>query len=159
MASVTASSGAPVGIIMSAPRFALGVALIAAMEDAVARGAIDWRRESCMTFCADIYRAVLGVDPAARWRGRWRSRTGMARALRRAGFASVSEACRPIAADLGWPAIAPAEAETGDAGVIRIDGGEACAMRHASGLWVARAAAGYLALDGRAAVAAWRVLP
>lgn len=47
-----------------------------------------WGRHDCSLFAADCVLAMTGEDPAARFRGRYKTPKGAAGALKRAGFAS-----------------------------------------------------------------------
>lgn len=136
-------------------RSRLAAALVAAMG--ATAGPADWATDNCMIFCADIYRAALGVDPAAPFRGRWSSPRGMRRVLVRDGFASPDAAAAATAVRMGWREIVPAAAETGDAGLIAVGNARACAIRHPSGFWVARGAGGWAALGDEFCPRAWSI--
>lgn len=112
---------------------------------AIAAGPALWGRDDCLMAYADLLRDVLGYDIAHAFRGRYRTKTGFVRVLRRMGYASLSEAFVPQATGLGWMRIDPADAAPGDAGVLAAKGVESCAMLHASGFWIARGANGFVA--------------
>jgi hypothetical protein len=76
-------------------------------------------QHDCALFAAGAVEAVSGVDPAAAWRGRYQTKEGGLRVLKRAG---VTDHIAATAAAL--PEIAPAFAAAGDV---------ACVMDEASG--------------------------
>lgn len=49
-----------------------------------------WGRMDCALFAAGAVKAMTGTDPLA-GAGRWKSQAGAARAIRRAGFASLEQ--------------------------------------------------------------------
>ena len=53
----------------------------------VAREGFAWGRHDCALFAAGAVEAVTGTDPAAAWRGQYRTRAGGMRLIRAAGFA------------------------------------------------------------------------
>lgn len=70
-------------------------------------------RSNCLRLVADLDRAMTGHDPMRGVRRETRSAKGVARVMRRRGFASVVDA---LAAT--YPEIAPAMARRGDCGVV-----------------------------------------
>jgi len=129
-------------------------ALVAKM--AKTSGAPDWNGDDCKDFAAAPIVDGLGIDPVARFRGRWKTKRGALRVLLRMGYRSVLEACEDIAKDLGWPRIDPHEAESGDFGLAMVADVPTCVIRHPSGLWVCRSMNGYACLPVNVVVAAWR---
>lgn len=63
-------------------------ALVAYLEACEARP-FAWGRHDCALFAAGAVLAMTGEDPAARYRGRYRSAAGSLRALRRFGAGSL----------------------------------------------------------------------
>ena len=63
----------------------------------------------CALFAAGAVDAVTGTDPAAKWRGAYRSKEGGLRALKRAGYSDHIEATAAV-----LPEIHPAFAAEGD---------------------------------------------
>lgn len=53
------------------------------------RRPFEWGQCDCCLFVADWVQTMAGFDPAAALRGRYHSRLGAKRALRRAGFNSI----------------------------------------------------------------------
>lgn len=147
-----------------------------------------WGVSDCALAVMDIYAAVLGRDPAAAYRGRYRTRLGAARALRRLAGGDLGDGLAAVAAAEGWPEIAPPAAMTGDLGLIGTPSGPAAAMFLASrsaqgasaplvasrsgvppsaprglsgpdGLWLHRLDFGFAALPASAVRRAWCVSP
>lgn len=81
-----------------------------------------WGTHDCALAAANILRGPLGVDPAAAWRGRYRTARGARRVL---GAKGLPGALAATARRLRWPSIAPAKARTGDIGLIRTKDGHA----------------------------------
>lgn len=142
---------------MGAHLTALPPGMDAAIAAAIARWCrrrLDWGRTDCALSIADVYCAVLGFDPAARWRGRYRSQSGAARALGRGG---LLRATARVAAECGWHRMLhPSSARTGDLAVLRVPHGATLAIRY-GGLWVAPRDRGYVAFADEAVVVAWAV--
>jgi hypothetical protein len=107
--------------------------------------------DDCCLAAANIYAAVLGIDPAARWRGRYRTRRGAQRQLGKEGIIGTLAS---VAKAHGWRRIRPSAAKTGDLGIIRTAEGPAVAIRYA-GRWHNHVDYGFFAAD-RAAIA-WSV--
>lgn len=78
---------------------------------------MTWGRDDCMLAVADVVRSLTGNDPARRFRGRYRSRTG---ALRLLGPAGAVKAVANIARALHGKRIKPALALPGDVGLVPI---------------------------------------
>lgn len=72
-------------------------------------------RDDCLLFVANIDRDVIGIDPAAGYRGKYRSKRGAARVLGKGG---VEGFARMIAARYGWKEIDPRAARPGDRGLV-----------------------------------------
>jgi hypothetical protein len=112
-----------------------------------------WGEDDCLMALANIYMAALGVDPAAAWRGRYRTERGARRLMGKGG---VLKATTKGAGSVGWRRIAPAKALPGDLGVARTVNGAAGVIRHGD-YWIGRRDRGFSAVDDRAVAAAWRV--
>ncbi len=78
---------------------------------------MQWGRDDCMLAVADIVHNLTGNDPARRFRGRYRSRSG---ALRLLGPAGAVRAVGNIAGALHGKRIKPALALPGDVGLVPI---------------------------------------
>lgn len=71
--------------------------------------AIDAAQDDCCTFAAGAVLAITGVDAMAEFRGRYRTRIGSLRALRRIGAGSLADTL-----DGKFGRIRPAFAQRGD---------------------------------------------
>ena len=72
-----------------------------------------WGESDCVLFAAGAVEAMTGVDPAAPWRGRYRTERGAWRVLRRAGFRDHLEAAAAV-----LPQIPAGAAREGDLAVV-----------------------------------------
>jgi len=70
-----------------------------------------WGRQDCALFVCDCIQAMCGEDPAARFRGRYRTARGAQRAIRRIGSA---QDLADLATRVLGPSIPPAFARRGD---------------------------------------------
>lgn len=122
------------------------------LEEAAARPP-DWGVLDCMLFPADWVLLATGHDPAAGWRGRYRTELGAAQLIRRGG--GLPAMTRQ--AMTRWPATTAAE--RGDVGLIRIETptgptecGGICAGRAWSAIYV-----GGLYVGPAEPLAAWSI--
>ncbi|MFE0754183.1 DUF6950 family protein [Inquilinus sp. NPDC058860] len=118
-----------------------------------ASSAFAWGRMDCTCWVADWVRARTGADAMAAWRGRYRSRLGQARLLRREAGGLVGAASRGLAA-IGAVPIDPAAAGPGDVGIIDTEDGPAMAIRGQLA-WLAKTGDGLWRCP--AATMAWRI--
>lgn len=86
-----------------------------------------WGEHDCCLFAADVVRAITGRDPAAAFRGRYRTRRGAQLALKRYGRGTL---LATVTAILGEP-VPPLLARRGD--VLYMDGPQGPAMGVCSG--------------------------
>jgi hypothetical protein len=131
---------------------------IMTFDEAIRTALLDWCArpvrygiDDCCLAAANIYVEVLGVDPAAGWRGRYRTRRGAQRLLGKEGIIGT---LATAAKEQGWRRIRPAAAMTGDLGIIRTAEGPAVAIRYA-GRWHNHVDYGFVAVEQ--AVIAWSV--
>lgn len=117
-------------------------AAIEAAEDEWLNRPIVWGEHDCGLAAANLLKGVLGRDPAARYRNRYRTPLGYRRVLRRDGHADLAAAVAHIARSLGWREIAPADAEPGDLGLAPHPAGASCVLCK-GGLWVGPGEGGY----------------
>lgn len=123
-------------------------ALSAEVEAARTRP-FEWGRHDCALWAADCVMAMTGNDPAACWRGRYRTALGAARILRRSGCDDIAAMAARV---LDAPLPSPVMARRGD---ILSDG-------EAMGVCIGAAAA-FLSPDGlvfkplAACAVGWRV--
>lgn len=117
-----------------------------------AREPFAWGQADCALFMADWVRAARGLDPAAPLRGRYRSRRGAARHIRRLG--GMEAMGRALAARAGLAETA--SPQPGDIGLV-LDpvAGPLFAVRTAIG-WAAKSPRG-IALVAIPVIVAWRV--
>lgn len=126
---------------------------LAAHCRAGASAAFAWGGMDCTSWVADWVLTLTGRDAMAEWRGRYRSRIGFARLLRREPEGLLGAARRGLAS-AGAREIDPAAALPGDVGMIETTAGPAMALRgHAS--WLAKTSDGLWRCH--APVAAWRL--
>ena len=74
----------------------------------------QWGSHDCCLFASDCVRAITGVDPASRFRGRYKTRLGAIRIMRRHAGGGVVETARKVAADLGLAEVPVLRARRGD---------------------------------------------
>lgn len=85
--------------------------------DAVRRGLdratclMSWGTDDCALWVADIVRDARGYDPAADWRGAYKTRAGATALL---GPLGLPRALRRAALRWGWTRVDPADARAGD---------------------------------------------
>ncbi|MEN2980854.1 hypothetical protein P7L78_21925 [Tistrella bauzanensis] len=121
-----------------------------------------WGALDCSIWAADWVRIVRGADPAAAWRGRYRTARGCARLIRRHPGGLAAMAADGLLS-IGCLTVAPDVARPGDVGIIRgIDPArtgvvvEAIAIRGRAS-WITKIERGIARHDPGAAVAAWEV--
>ncbi|MCK1669444.1 hypothetical protein [Bradyrhizobium sp. 153] len=135
-------------------REALERAVVAAM-DAAGRSAMQWGRDDCALWCANILRQVLTYDGAARFRGRYRTKIGAHRVLGKAGLAA---ALREAARRHKWRRVKPGAELPGDIGLALISGVASTVICRAPGWFVGRNEAGFTALPTSAIRIIWAIV-
>jgi hypothetical protein len=118
-----------------------------------ASSAFAWGRMDCTCWVADWIVARTGQDAMGAWRGRYRSRLGQARLLRREPDGLVGAASRGLAA-IGAEPIDPPAAQPGDIGIIATADGPAMAIRGQLA-WLAKTGDGLWRCP--VATMAWRI--
>lgn len=141
-----------------------------ALENAVVEGmaraeksVMQYGVDDCALWVADIQRDVLGYDPAAHVRGRYKTRIG---ALRVTGAAGLLGQLRGIARRHKWKRIEPRAAKPGDTGLawtlIQVGKREvptlATVICRAPGWFVGRNTGGFTAVRADKVAVAWSVL-
>jgi len=116
---------------------------------ASARTPFAWGSADCCTFAADWVTARTGRDPMAQLRGRYRSRLGAARLIRRGGGL-----VRLWVEALGF---GEAGLEQGDIGLIEVGGGLVGAIRTGIGWAMKDVDGGVVVLPEVVASVTWRV--
>lgn len=140
-------------------RAQLARAVLVAM-DAATVATMQWGKDDCALWCANALRPVLGYDPAAKFRGRYRTRLGAARALGKGGLLA---ALRSTARRHDWQRIDPRLAQPGDVGLAWVVGpGQkpvlATVICRARGWFVGRNETGFSAQKAERVAVAWSVL-
>ncbi|WP_395674696.1 DUF6950 family protein [Inquilinus sp.] len=110
-------------------------------------------RMDCTSWVADWVLARTGRDAMAAWRGRYRSRAGYRRLLRREPDGLAGAAARGLAG-VGARPVDPAAAQPGDVGIIETTDGPAMAIRGQLS-WLAKTGDGLWKCPS--ATAAWRL--
>lgn len=136
---------------MTDPRARLEAALVAEMA---ACGPMQWGRDDCALWCANILREALGYDAAAPFRGRYRTRRGAHRVLGKTGLAA---ALRAAGRRHGWRRAKPGEERVGDIGLILVGGVASTVICRAPGWFVGRSEHGWTALPAAEVRLAWSV--
>lgn len=77
----------------------------------------------CSTFGADVVNALTGVDPAAQFRGKYKTKLGGIRAIRKAGYQDQIDFL-----EKNYTEIAPAFATVGDIGITSNATGDGVAL-------------------------------
>lgn len=115
-----------------------------------------WGRFDCALFACDCAAAMTGVDAGARFRDRYRTELGAARALKRIGGVASLEA---LAIAVLGPPISVAEAQRGDVVLIETEWGPALAVIALNGreAFAPSRTHGIVALPVASAHSAWRV--
>ena len=110
-----------------------------------------WGVQDCCLWGADWVRLATGRDPAAGWRGRYRTAIGAARLVtRRGGFEAHVAACLADAGLTETP-----DPQPGDVGVIMWPNGPVLAVRTSAG-WAHKLEAG-IVITGGCLIRAWSV--
>ena len=116
---------------------------------------MQWGRDDCALWCADIVKAGLGYDAAAAFRGRYRTRIGARRVLGRQGLAG---ALRTAARKHGWRRIKAGAEQTGDIGLLMLGEVPVTVICRASGWFVARNEHGWSAVPAKHIRILWQVI-
>lgn len=114
--------------------------------------------DDCMLFVANIDLAVTGVDTAAAYRGRYKTKRGAARVMGKRGVAGAALAA---AKWFKWSRIDPQEAKPGARGLVDTPEGPAAVIFDGT-FWVGRKEGGVSAcrtvIDGKCVIRmAWSV--
>lgn len=111
-----------------------------------------WGETDCLLSLANIVDLVKGYDPAAEFRGRYRTKLGALRVTRKyGGFVGALDA---MARRFKWEAVTPSEARVGAIGII---GEFTFAIKHRS-LWLQRVDGGGFGGEPNSSITrAWRI--
>lgn len=103
-----------------------------------------WGVDDCALWVAEPLRKTLGYDPAAAFRGRYKTERGSRRVLGKGGLlAAMTSAGKRH----GWKRIPPARAEPGDVGLALVNDVVSTVICRASGWFVGRTGTGYTAVS------------
>lgn len=111
----------------------------------------EWGACDCCLFAADIVRGISGVDPAEKFRGKYKSKRGADRIISRLGGLRAA-----ISAQLG-DEIIPNLAMRGDVVLLNNAGREVVGVVNLSGQISAMGETGVVTLPINDAICAWRV--
>ncbi len=116
---------------------------------------VDWGRDDCVPFVADIVRDLTGEDPLGNaWRGRWSS----PREAEALTPLTLGPAVARRLREIGWSRVAPRTMRPGAICLVRIAGRRpmhVVALALGSGRVLARAPRGVAFWPASAVVAAW----
>lgn len=91
----------------------------------------QWGVNDCALRACDVVLAITGTDVAAEFRGRYTTRVGATRVMRRLYGGNLERVAEKIAAAHGMPEIPPALARRGDVVLVDTDHGPSLGvMRH-----------------------------
>lgn len=123
--------------------------MVIALVDRIYLRPFEWGVSDCCTRACDVFAALHGVDPMAPLRGRYKTRLGALRLIRRmGGWQAMTEA---LAAQAG---LVPGGAAQGDLGLVETGRGPGLAVRALHG-WAAPLDNGVVILPR--ALASWGV--
>lgn len=134
------------------PRAQLESALLAAMA---VTAPMQWGRDDCALWCADIVKSALGYDAAARFRGRYRTRIGARRVLGRHGLPG---ALRAAARKHKWRRIKAGAEQVGDIGILMLADVPVTVICRAPGWFVARNEQGWSAMPSEHIRILWAIV-
>lgn len=137
---------------MSDQRHSLERALGAAMSCAAQ---MQWGKDDCALWCANILNDALGYDAAERFRGRYRTRLGARRVLGRQGLAG---ALRAAARKHGWRRIEVGQEHVGDIGLAILNGAPSTVICRSQGWFIGRNEMGWTALQAKDVRVVWAIV-
>lgn len=118
-------------------------------------GEMQWGRDDCALWCIDIVRSVLDYDPAAVFRGRYRTKIGAHRVLGKAGLAGAFKA---EARRRKWHRVTVGSEQVGDLGIAHIGGIQSTVICRAPGWFIGRNENGWTALPSKYVRIIWSVI-
>jgi len=111
-----------------------------------------WGSRDCCTWVCDWVLARRGIDPAAPFRGRYKTVRGAAGFIRRAGSLAIA-----VSQAMERAGLERTEApDAGDIGLIATSDGDALAIRTARG-WASRGLRGITISTSATCIVAWKV--
>jgi hypothetical protein len=133
-------------------REALYLSISKSMESAAE---LTWGMDDCGMWCGDIFKEALGYDPVERFRGRYKTRIGAKRVL---GSGGLPAAIRAISRKYGWHHIKEGDEQSGDIGIVEINGVPSTVICRAPGWFIGRNDFGWTALQSSAVRVMWSVI-
>lgn len=118
-------------------------------------GEMQWGKDDCALWCANILKAALGYDGAERFRGRYRTRRGAGRVL---GAAGLAGALRVAARKHKWRRIKVGAEQVGDIGILMLGQVPVTVICRAPGWFVARNEMGWSAMPSNLVRIIWAVV-
>jgi hypothetical protein len=118
-------------------------------------GEMQWGRDDCALWCANILKDALGYDGAERFRGRYRTRIGAQRVLGKQGLAG---ALRAAARKHNWRRIEAGQERVGDIGILMVGQVPVTVICRAPGWFVARNEMGWSAMQSNLVRIIWAIL-
>lgn len=113
-------------------------------------GQIIWGANDCCMAVSDTYQSLLGLDLMARWRGRYTTRRGAIRIVRKDGHKAIEEAIVATAEELGFSEVdRPADFDLGLVQIRDDVSGEdmICPAIYLDRWWNMRGPHGFLSVD------------
>ncbi|WP_407654382.1 DUF6950 family protein [Bradyrhizobium prioriisuperbiae] len=135
-------------------RSRLEAAILVAMIDAMAHE-MKWGRDDCALWVGNIIREACGYDPAADFRGRYKTKIGAKRKMGKGGLAAIGRSC---ARKHKWRRINEGAEQVGDVGLTDIGGVLVTVICRAAGWYVGRNESGWTAIKASSVRIAWSVI-
>lgn len=139
---------------MTEARTRLEAAILAAMMSAAAEPMV-WGKDDCALWVGNIIRDALGYDPAADFRGRYKTKIGAKRKMGKGGLASVGRRC---SRRHKWRRINEGGEQVGDVGLADVGGALSTVICRAPGWYVGRNESGFTAVKASSVRVAWAVI-
>jgi hypothetical protein len=122
---------------------------------AVAAKPMVWGVDDCALWHADIQLKAMGIDPAAEFRGRYKTRRGAHRVL---GLMGLPMVLQRFTRKHGCGRVEPSKARLGDIGLVPIGKAYACVRLLHRNEWIGRNDAGWSMVPTERVRIAWRAV-
>jgi hypothetical protein len=96
----------------------------------------EWGTHDCSLFPCDMIEAIIGIDPAAWFRGRYNDKVGAYKALREFAGGGLEQTAEKICNDMGFIENAPNFQQRGDVALCDQGGDDALGIIDLSGHYV-----------------------
>lgn len=120
---------------------------------AVACKPMVWGEDDCALFNANVQLAAMGIDPAAAFRGRYRTQRGAHRVL---GLMGLPMMLQRFTRKHNRSRVDPNKARIGDIGLVPVGGAYACVRLLHRNEWIGRSEIGWFMLPTEHVRMAWR---